>query len=70
MTVDMQEFVSGFFEETDEQLASIEQGLLQLEGEPRSLQIGSKSTRCPSISISAEEWPNHVARSPDAGGDA
>ena len=43
-------------------------GPTSVEGEQRSLQIGSVSTTLPSISTSTEAQPIHVARSPLAGG--
>jgi hypothetical protein len=43
-------------------------GPRNVNGDARSPQTGSISTRRPSISSSSVEWPSHVARSPLAGG--
>ena len=45
-------------------------GPIHCNGEARSLQTGSVSTRAPSISIRLAAWPSQVTRRPDAGGVA
>jgi len=43
-------------------------GPTSVEGEARSLKMGSVRSRWPSISTKVEAWPIQVARSPDGGG--